>query len=201
MMNRIALLAPVVLALGACATTGPRSGPTEVVRYHLNQPIAPGTVTVEPMTGAGQISPEYAMYTDAVAAELARLGFRPAPAGTQAQYAAAVGFTRMARGEVRTPPRFSIGLGGGSFGGGRGGGVGLGGGIGTGIGGRTLQAYSSELAVQLKRRSDNSVIWEGRAQRPSFSGPDEQPTIVAGRLASALFQGFPGESGITTTVR
>ncbi|KQN19254.1 hypothetical protein ASE86_12115 [Sphingomonas sp. Leaf33] len=201
MKKHIALLAPVVLAISACATTGPRSGPTDVVRYHLNQPIAPGTVAVEPFNGAAQISPEYQLYADAVAAELSRLGFTPAPAGTPSQYFATVGFNRASRGEVRTPPRFSIGIGGGSFGGGRGGGVGLGGGVSTGIGGKTLQAYSTELAVQIKRRSDGTIVWEGRAQRPSLSGPDEQPTLVAGRMANALFQGFPGESGITTTVK
>lgn len=201
MMKKIALLAPVVLAVSACATTGPRSGPTDVVRYHLNQPIAPGTVAVEPISGAAQISPEYQMYADAVAAELARIGFAPAPAGTQPQYFAAVGYNRVSQGEVRTPPRFSIGIGGGSFGGGRGGGVGLGGGVSTGFGSRTLQAYSSELAVQLKRRGDGTIIWEGRAQRPSLSGPDEQPALTAARLANALFRGFPGESGITTTVK
>ncbi len=200
MMKTLALLAPVALAVSGCATTGPRSGPTEVIRYNLGQPIAPGTVAVEPISGAAQVSPEYQMYADAVAAELGRLGFTPAPAGTSPQYFAAVGFNRVSRGEVRTPPRFSIGLGGGNFGGGRGGGVGLGGGVSTGIGGKTLQAYSSELAVQLKRRSDGTIVWEGRAQRPSLSGPDEQPIATAGRMANALFRGFPGESGITTTV-
>ncbi|MFD1786606.1 hypothetical protein ACFSC3_03375 [Sphingomonas floccifaciens] len=201
MTIKLALLAPVVLALGACATTGSNAGPTEVSRYHLGQPIAPGTVAIEPVNGAAQISPEYTMYADAVGTELSGLGFTPAPTGSQSQYIAAVGFTRQSRGTVRTPPRFSIGIGGGSFGGGRGGGVGLGGGLSTGIGSKTRELVQSELAVQLKRRGDGTIVWEGRAQRPALLGPDEQPGITAGRLATALFQGFPGESGITTTVR
>lgn len=191
----------LALALGACATT-PRLGPTEVSRYHLNQQIPPGTVAVEPVTNGPGISPEFSMYADAVAREMAGLGFTPAPAGAPSQYIASVGFVRSPRGTVRTPPRFSIGIGGGSFGGGRGGGVGVGGGIGTGIGGRTHDVLMMELAVQLKRRSDGTVLWEGRAQRPGLSGrADDQPAAIAGRLADALFRGFPGESGITTTVK
>ncbi len=200
-----ALALASALALSACATTGGTggSGPTEVSRYHLGQPVAPGTVSIEPMPGGGGAGGlEYQMYADAVARELSGIGFTPAPPGTSSQYVAAVSFVRSARGSVRTPPKFSIGLGGGSFGGGRGGGVGLGGGISTGIGSKTRDLYLSELFVQLRRRSDGTVVWEGRAQRPGLSGDaDAQPVATAGRLADALFRGFPGESGITTTVR
>ncbi len=201
MIIRLALLAPVVLALGACATTRPNAGPTEVSRYHLGQPIAPGTVAIEPISGAAQIGPEFALYADAVSRALTGIGFSPVPAGNQSQYIASVGFLNRSQGLVRTPPRFSIGIGGGSFGGGRGGGVGLGGGLSTGIGGRTREVFQSELAVQLKRRSDGVLVWEGRAQRPALLGPDDQPALAAGRMANALFRGFPGESGITTTVK
>jgi hypothetical protein len=45
-------------------------------------------------------------------------------------------------------------------------------------------------------------VWEGRAQTGGLSGrADTQPRVTAERLASALFRGFPGESGVTTTVR
>ena len=53
---------------------------------------------------------------------------------------------------VRTPPKFSIGIGGGSFSGGRGGGVGLGGGVSTGFGSKTRELLVNELFVQLRRR-------------------------------------------------
>lgn len=194
-------LAAMTLALSACATTGSNLGPTEVSRYNLGTPIAAGTVTIEPAPGGSATGLDYGLYADAVAAEMARIGFAPTPAGTTSQYIATVSFRRDGRGTVQTPPRFSIGLGGGSFGGGRGGGVGLGGGVSTGIGGSTREVYVSELFVQLRRRSDGTVIWEGRAQRPGMSGrPDTQPNATAARLANALFRGFPGESGITTTV-
>jgi hypothetical protein len=55
-----------------------------------------------------------------------------------------------------------------------------------------VRAAQSELAVRLQRRSDGTAIWEGRAQAPAMA-PD--------RLARALFQGFPGESGRTIRVR
>jgi hypothetical protein len=99
---------------------------------------------------------------------------------------------------VRTPPKFSIGIGGGSFGGGGG----VGGGLSTGIGSKTRDVLASELFVQLRRRSDGTIVWEGRAQNGGLSGEDtSQPVANADRLARALFKAFPGESGITTTVR
>lgn len=188
------------LALSACATTGDiAGGPTEVSRYHLGQPIASGSVVVEPMPGGGGGALEFATYADAVGRELSRIGFAPAVQGSgPSQYIAAVAFTRQSRGTVRTPPKFSIGIGGGSYGSG----VGLGGDLSTGFGSKTREAYVSELFVQLRRRGDGTVVWEGRAQRPGLSGdPDAQGPVAAARLADALFRGFPGESGITTTVR
>lgn len=196
-------LAAASLALGACATTGSsRGAPAEVSRFHLGQPIAPGTILVEPMENGPAAGPEFAIYRDAVSAELARLGFTPAGSGSS-QYIAVVGFAMQSRGSVRTPPRFSIGLGGGGFSGGRrGGGVGLGGGVSTGFGSKTRELYESQLSVAIRRRSDGTIVWEGRAQQPGMSGRDDsQPGALATRLASALFRGFPGESGITTTVR
>ncbi|URW76040.1 DUF4136 domain-containing protein [Sphingomonas donggukensis] len=196
------------LALGCaaagCATTGgvDRAG-TDVTRYHLGAPIPAGSVATEPMAMSGAVtSPEYRLYADAVAAELGRMGFAPTGTGTS-QYIAAVSFQRTSRGTVRTPPKFSIGIGGGGFSGGRGGGgVGLGGGLSTGFGSKTKDILVSELAVQLRRRSDGTVVWEGRAQRQFLSGDrGSQPVDTAGRLANALFKGFPGESGITISVK
>jgi len=61
---------------------------------------------------------------------------------------------------------------------------------------------ATELAVRLQRRSDGTAIWEGRAQGQARAGtPLAQPAMAADRLARALFQGFPGESGRTIRVR
>lgn len=194
MKTNLAILAAAAALLAGCATT-PGARPTDVTRYHLGAPLPAGSVAVEPAAN-GPPSLESQGYADAVAAELARLGFAPG-AGAASQYIAAVSFVRTSRGQVRTPPKFSIGLGGGSFGGG----VGLGGGVSTGIGSKTLDVYGVELMVQLRRRADGTVVWEGRAISEQLSGrPDAQPGATAQKLARALFTGFPGESGITITV-
>ena len=57
----------------------------------------------------------------------------------------------------------------------------------------------SELSVQLKRRTDGSLVWEGRAQTAGNVAPGEGAAL-APRLAKALFRGFPGPSGRTISV-
>lgn len=192
----IVLAATAVLASGCTAGMGGRASPVDVTRYHLSQPIPAGAVAIESADRAA--GPEYQLYADAVGAELARMGFGPVAAGERTDYVATVSFTRTDRGQVRTRPPVSIGLGGGGFGGN----VGVGGGASFGIGGKTRTVYGSELAVQLRRRGDNTVIWEGKAITEALGGaPGAQPTDSATRLATALFKGFPGQSGITITVK
>ena len=112
----IALTAVAALAGGCSTTGGGRAAPVEATRYHLSQPIPPGTVAVQ--AGTGQLAgPEFGVYSNAVTGELGRLGFTPAAAGGTADYVAAVSFTRTDRGQVRTRPPLTIGVGGGSFGG------------------------------------------------------------------------------------
>jgi hypothetical protein len=190
-------LASIVLA--GCTTAGPLP-PTSVVRYHLGAPIARGTVSVEPQTPPGvPASLEFKTYAAAVEGELLKAGYALPAAGATPQFVASVGFIRR---EAAGPPRrstFSVGLGGGSFSGGRNGGVGLGGGVGFPIGGgRASTVLVAELAVTIKRRVDQSPVWEGRAQGVSdIKSADQQ----AGKLAAALFTGFPGESGRTIEVK
>ncbi len=193
----IALFAPLAVGLAGCATNDGMPSSTEVIRYHLGQPIAPGTVAIESLANSMPDGPEARLYGDAVAAEMGKMGFAPAPSGSSSQYIAGVSFVRAVRGQVRTPPKFTIGLGGGSYGGN----VGVGGGLSTGIGSKTRDVIASELTVQIRRRSDGTMIWEGRAQRMGLGGgANDQPIDTAARMAYALFRGFPGESGITTTV-
>lgn len=196
-------LAGTTLLLGGC--TSYRAMPVDVTRYHLGQPLERTTVAIAPMNNAATISPEFQLYADAVGAELARQGYVAIPNPASSGYIAEVSFTRMPHGAFREPPPVSIGLGGGSYSGGgrRGGtGVGVGGGLSFGVGGKTREVTGTELWVQLKRRSDNTVVWEGRAQTQSVSGTKgSDPRDSAARLAAALFKGFPGESGVTITVK
>ncbi|MEG3180549.1 DUF4136 domain-containing protein [Sphingomonas sp. LT1P40] len=189
-------LAATAALMAGCATSGGRGAPVDVTRYHLAQPIPAGAVSIQPKDSVA--GPEYQLYADAVGSQMAVLGFSPAAAGTSADYIATVDFSRTDRGQVRTRPPVTIGLGGGGFGGNVGGGVGAS----VGLGGKTRTVYGSELAVQLRRRGDNTVIWEGKAITESLGdAPGSQPTDTATKLAAALFKGFPGQSGITITVK
>lgn len=198
-MNRMlstALLASAILLSGCAATT--RSGPIDVTRFHLGNPIAGDSISVEPLTGFAGASPEDQVYLGAVSGQLAQLGFRPG-GGETSPFIAAVSYRHDSRGSMRTGG-VTIGLGAGSYSGGRhggmGGGVSVGGGI--PVGGRTVQIVATELQVQIKRRSDKSIVWEGRAVTEEAG---IQSSVTADRLAKALFKGFPGESGITITVK
>jgi hypothetical protein len=196
-----ALLAGATLS--GCTTTT-ASGPVDVTRFHLGAPLERGSVTVEPLPGGAPASLEFQTYADAVRGQLLSNGFTTPAAGAPAQYLAVVSFARTSQEiEPRRSP-VSIGLGGGGFSGGRrGGGVGLGGGVSFPIGkARARSAIASELGVQIRRRSDGTVIWEGRAQTSADErAPEAQANAAAGKLSRALFQGFPGESGRTISVK
>lgn len=203
----LGLAAAMAASLGGCATTASR--PVEVTRFHLGAPLETGTLTVEPLPGGQPASLEFKTYAAAVQTEALAHGFTvPATTGAPGQYLALVGFTRDTR---QAPPRgggsgVSIGLGGETGGGyrrGGGGGVGLGGSFSFPIGKPKYRTVVlTDLSVQIRRRSDATVIWEGHAQT---SAPGEAPEAQAGeaaaKLSHALFQGFPGESGRTVTVK
>lgn len=194
---RLALLATLPALAAGCTSTGARP-PIDVTRYHLSEPFERTTVTVMPMSGAMDVTPEFRAYADAVQAELNKLGYVPATSDRPAGYIASVSFTRTSRGVVQERPPVSVGLGGGSGGGG----FGLGGGISFGLGKRKQnEILVSQLWVQLRRRAGENVIWEGRAETTGIGLRDNQPAATAQRLAAALFKDFPGESGITTTVK
>ncbi len=206
-MSRAAAIALPLLALtglSACAT-GPSLPPTDVIRYHLGEPLERGTIRVEPLAAPGATpSIEFKTYAAAVETQLLRNGYTLPAAGAQPQLIATVSFNRANR---VGPPRssgVSIGLGGGGFSGGRrGGGVGLGGGVGFPIGGGGNSALvESELAVTIKRRVDQSPVWEGRAHAIADARkPDADVGAQSSKLATALFAGFPGESGRTIEVK
>jgi hypothetical protein len=192
-LPRAAAAALVLLSLGACAT---RTAPVEVTRFHLGQAIERGGAFIEPAPGGDAGSLEYQTYAAAVSRELARIGFPTADNIATSLFVATVDVARGERaGMTQRRSPVSIGIGGGT--GGFGGGIGFG--IGGGRGGGDV--IVTQLSVQLKRRSDQSIVWEGRAQtEASENAPAAQPGIAAAKLAEALFQGFPGESGRTITV-
>ncbi|MBV9929973.1 MAG: DUF4136 domain-containing protein [Alphaproteobacteria bacterium] len=174
-------------------------GLTEVTRFHLGQPIARSTIAVESANPGLSNTPEFRTYAEAVGRQLTRLGWTVVTSVGQSEQVAIVDVRQgMREGPPRRPP-VTIGIGGGT-GGWRGG---VGGGVGFGVGGGGPRAIAStSLEVRLKRRSDGSVIWEGRGHSdvPARS-PYAQPAAAVERLANAMFGDFPGESGRTITIR
>lgn len=189
-----ATAACAALALAGCAT----QPEMRVTRFHLNQPIAPGSLTVEPMRPADKDSLEYQAYASIVGAELARIGFTEAPGLSKSEQTAAIAVERGTREQMRRS-RFSIGIGGGSYSWNGG----VGGGVTVPIGSqRPDELALTRLIVQIKRRSDGTVVWEGRAETSARAGtPEANPTTAVQKLAAALFRDFPGPSGQTISVK
>ena len=202
-VRSILVLALAGASLTACAT-GPSLPPTEVLRYHLGEPLDRGTIAVQPLSGGAPASLEFKAYAAAVQGELIKVGYNPPAPGAKPMLVATVAFTRTTQAGPPKQSPFSIGIGGGGFSGGRGGGgVGLGGGVGIPIGGGGRDAILvTEMAVTIKRSIDQSPVWEGRAQTfADARKPDATSQIQAEKLARALFAGFPGESGRTIQVK
>lgn len=203
MKAKIGLAAVLAAAtLSGCETTA-GSAPVDVTRFHLD-PIERGSIAIEPVPGAMPGSIEFDTYAAAIQTQLLQIGYTAAAPGTAGQYVAVVGLSRTSQpiGPARSP--LTIGLGGGGYSGGyRGGGVGLGGGISFPVGKpRQRSAIFSQLSVQIRRRSDGTAIWEGRAQTAADErSPDAQAGAAAAKMAHALFLGFPGETGRTITVK
>lgn len=192
------LLAPVsaTLLLAACAT----SGGIEVTRFHLNQPVPRASVAVVATDPVIAQSLEFRTYAAAVASELARVGFDTAVAPGSATYLAAVSITQQSH-AVQRPSPFRIGFGLGGFGGGYGGGTAVGGGVGVSapVGkGRIDETKFNTLSIKLKRRADESLVWEGTATDLT-SGRDPNGSLSAAvpALAHAMLADFPGRSGVT----
>lgn len=199
MSKRLLFLAAIALPLGACAMAAPR---VEVTRFHTGNPAQSGTVAVEEMPGNPDISLEFRTYAGAVSQEFQRVGFSAAGEGAQSDYVALVSFSRTFRpsGPDRSSDKpVSVGVGGGI---GSGGYSGLGVGIGINLSGKPKDIVTTELHVQLRRRADSTMIWEGRALTQAREGtPAAQPGLAAQKLSAALIGGYPGESGRTITVK
>lgn len=179
------LLPITLLLLAGCATSAPMA---DVTRFHLGQSIPQDTVQI--VAPPADITTQLAIAAagSAIATELEGLGFRPVDLDTSA-YIAAFRIDETSQQGPSKPSPFNIGIGGVT--GGRN--VGIGGGVNVPVGrsrrGNTIR--TTLLILDIKRRSDNSVVWEGRSSRIT-SAKSVNP--LPG-LARALFAGFPGTSG------
>ena len=197
MKSRVILASALLLIPAGCATAIPSA---EVTRFHLDQTPMSGTVAVEEMLGNQDVSLEFKTYAAAVGQELQRIGFTE-QAGKDSEYVALVSFRRAFRSPNEAlgndkPVSVSVGGSTGSYG------SGLGVGIGINLAGKPKDIVTTELYTQIRRRSDQTTMWEGRATTEAREGtPASQPGLAAAKLASALFRDFPGQSGVTIRVK
>ena len=197
---RKAILLTAALMVTGCATA-PASFPTEVTRYRADE-VGRGTIALVPDEGIDN-GPEYQVYALAVGDALTKQGYTLVPDGSKSVYVAKIGFHIEAR-PVRERSPFRIGLGGGTWSGnGGGGGVGLGGGVSFPIGrGRDREDALSMLSVKINQRQGDLGVWEGRAQSRAIGVVGNAVADkLAPKLATALFTGFPGDSGRTIEVK
>jgi hypothetical protein len=196
MRRHALLLLSAPLALAGCTTP---QGPIEVTRFvdpAGTARLGQGAVFVESAPGATD-GLEAAPYKAAVAAELARLGYRETGRADAAQIAQVRidRFTETPEGR-RSP--VSVGVGGstGSYG------SGVGVGIGINLGGGARPAIGTQLSVALREARSGQSLWEGRAElRTTARSPLAERARNAQALAAALFRDFPGRSGETVQVR
>jgi Domain of unknown function (DUF4136) len=189
------LLLTFPLALSACMIP---TGPVEVTRFNRAAEgivYGKGSFSVTPGDAAVGDSLKLSPYLAAVQREMARVGYSQAL--DQGDVIAEVSVERTEfRSDGRSP--VSVGIGG-STGSYRSG-VGVGVGVNLGSLG-DKRGVETTLNVRILRRSDNLVIWEGKAmQRGGANSPSAQPGIAASKLAEALFKDFPGANGETVTV-
>lgn len=194
MLKKFTLSLLAAAALAGCAASIP---PVQVTRFHTNPQLAAGTAVIEPGGGGDAQSLEFRAYAAAVARELTTLGVTEAQ-GTASPYVVTLDVGRETREELAGRSPVTIGVGGGSFG--RSSGISLGTSFGLGKN-RAREVIITRMAVQIRKRADKSVIWEGRAETEASSrAPASQPGLAADKLAAALFKDFPGASGKTVRV-
>lgn len=184
------------MSLGGCMTAIPS---VDVTRFHDAAVARSGTVSIVAANPRDSASLEFRTTASAVAAALSRTGFTVLDEGAAgATFKAVVDLRRETIEPSRTRSPVSVGVGGstGSYG------SGLGLGIGIDLSGKPKPVVTTQLRVQIRQAGDDKAIWEGRAETAAKQGsPAAQPGMAAGKLADALFAGFPGVSGKTITVQ
>lgn len=181
------------LGLAGCAT----SPGIEVTRFHLGQPIPADTIVLQPVPGGDPGGLEFRAQAAVVAGDLASVGFRPAGGRGPSGYIGVLGVSQSSQAGPPKQSPFSIGIGG--FTGGSGGGVG--GGVQVPVGRpRSNVILTNTLSLQIRRRSEGTMVWEGRAVEQAPEGSASLPAAVP-RLSAALIRGFPGVSGRTVFIK
>lgn len=197
-----ALVAPLAAAvlLAGCTTGTPMA---EVTRFNIGTPIPSDSIAIEPGVGIDGRSLEFRNQAAVVGRDLDAVGLHPVGADGRSAY---VGVLTVGQMERQGPPRrspFSIGIGGSSYSGGYHGGGGVGGGVSFPLGkAGTSTVRVNMVGLQIRRRSDSSMIWEGKAvQEIAADAPEASLTNAVPALSKALLTGFPGRNGETIRVK
>jgi hypothetical protein len=169
-------------SLAGCAVLPRLAGPApgvDVARFHLGQPISKSQIAIEPAEAADRNNPEFLAYQTAVARQLVRHGWTVVPTTAQSEQIALIDVEQGSRAALAQ--RSTIG-----------------GGARIGAGSGAADLITTLLEVSIRRRSDATVFWEGRADMEARGGsPGANRAAAVERLAEALFRDFPGESGRT----
>jgi hypothetical protein len=183
------------LALSGCAQTVVT--PVSVTRFTGSEPARLGQGTIAVRAAQDTNSLEFAAWKQAVADQLAGLGYRVVESEVSGQVAEVF----VERAGKPPPPRrgpVSVGVGGstGSYG------SGLGVGVGLDLSGPPPEVTANRLRVVIKDNGTGEALWEGRAEFSASSNSDyASAKAAADKMAAALFKGFPGESGTTIEVK
>jgi len=185
------------LLLAGCTQT--YISPVSVTRFVGQQPaqLGRGPIAVREAPGTPQDALAFAPYRQAVANELARLGYQVVPGDDAAQVAEvrlATAIERPVRG--RNPVSVGVGGGTGTYG------SGLGMGVGIDLSGPPQPIGHTRMSVVIRDRASGQALWEGRAEfAASVNSRYGNAPAAAAKIAAALFAGFPGRSGETVEVR
>ena len=193
----LAAIALAAIPLMSACTTTPSA---EVTRFHLGDTsmLGRGPIMIQPAPGMEAGALEFGVWSAAVAQQLTAAGYGPVNSGAASGQVAEIRVSQSTFQPVQDRNPVSVGVGGatGSYGGG----VGMG--IGIDLSGPPANQIATELAVTIREKDSNRTVWEGRANNMvSVKSPLASPQASAQKLSAALFQGFPGNSGETITVR
>jgi hypothetical protein len=196
-MNRSLILSALAATTLAACSTPAWVSPVEVTRFVGSAPaqLGTGTISISSSSMLADASVEYGLYRDALAAELAALGYRVID-GQAAQVATlSVDERVVPAGQRRGPVSVGGGAGVGSYGSS----VGLG--LGIDLTPPPADRVEREVAVTIRPAAGGQNLWEGRATYAATVNHElAQPAAAATRSMDALFANFPGNSGETVEV-
>jgi hypothetical protein len=173
-------------AAGGAGTSARTAGGVDVARFHLGeQTIARGQIAIEAFDRADANRPEFSVYANAVARQLARLGWTVVPGTTRTEQVALIDVEQGSRQAIGALASARVGRS-----------------VAASVQADAPNVTATLLEVGIRRRSDATVFWEGRAVGEGRTGSAEAASQAAvERLATALFRDFPGESGRTIRVK